>query len=1315
MSQQQTVLRVQTNKPGNYNIPVFDFLDLYSSIPILINKSFAELGDIGKRNSDYSVGVLLPGSKKNNAFFESYFNVDASTLYFNPNARVPCWVLINDEPYFTGYLRLNKVSVLESKKEYDVTLFSTPAELYGSIGNNLLKDLNFNDSDYNFNHEFSLDNVTEGFTYPNFAIDGEKPVPYFYPVIHNGYLYTGDTVNFSGGTILSRTNLYTSTSPLGSYATLSDAYTAGVQQYRINSPTQGLYDNQLKPALSVWSLLQLIFKTYGYSIESDFFNTPWMKNLYLYGYFSSDATKFSWTIYEIQTLPLSGVEVFFVDIAGDVYCAVSKLGTGVPCYCDSDINITLNYDDGDGYGHSFDATIPYGTSGLTINSGGSTFLYGSSPQVPNGTTLKYLPKAVGDYVNYVDGDYVDFNLVIDPNIKQIDILSSIAKKFNLVLIPDPNNGYNIRIEPYDYFIGTGDIHDWSDKISYDKGFTVEPALNYIESEIFITDQEDNDEGNKLFKQSNNRIYGQNIYYGPTSFKSQQKKIDTIFSPEIIRKWDADATNNIGLPLAINYVGSNNQIQSGNDVKVNWIYKGVKTKPKLFWWLGSFNPFLDLVGETFNSSNYYKTYNAYIQNTSGSTYYQFDKLPVVSHTMPMGNPDSNKINNDSQCLLFNSELPTDEIGVQSFNTYTENDAFSTFYQGRVSNLYNPNTRVLTGKFNLSYADIKNLQPQDLIKINEQHFVVSKIEGFNLTNRDLTQVELVQFNNTPKTYVNRCFRYYYCDDPSRVFQFSTDFTNPNLLDSNYGWSIYYDHQIGSLGSPSSGFTSTFTYVANGITYYVPYTIYEVSCDADTTGILDWNDDCLHNEIYSNPYGPFQQNMPTFWSTSGTTGINLFADCDAFETARTTYGIALGSSTYFGGYCPSVPPVPFGSGLNSIGSYIKFQSDNKILIGVQGPTTFGNVTTFKGTTVGKYFRLNTDFTLDSSFTLNTTNAWAAVYDIEQQSTGKIIIAGIASSGTTSNNKGLNVVRLNTDGSLDTSFTRNYFNGTVWDVEVFSDDSMIVAGEFTYINPTGMTAPTGAIRYNGYVKLDSNGNIVNSFYSGGTGTGFESTTVVNSVEIQSGKMIFGGEFSTFNGTSCRRLERLNSNGTLDATFNSGGTGPSNAVYDVTVQSDGKILVTSSGGSYNGTSVGQFYRLNSDGSLDSTWNSGGAGLANAVIGPGYAGVAIQSDGKYLVQASAASATSLTYNGTTVGKGLIRLNTNGTLDTSWNNGGAGLICTSSPASTAQIGCVRINPTSLLPLAVGWGTASLFSITVKYNGTTVYGMYQFNSNGSLNTY
>ena len=84
----------------------WEYLDLYSSVPIKINRSYAELQDISSKNSDFSLNVQIPGSKKNNAFFESFYDVDVQSYYFNPNARIICNVLINDQSYFNGYLKL---------------------------------------------------------------------------------------------------------------------------------------------------------------------------------------------------------------------------------------------------------------------------------------------------------------------------------------------------------------------------------------------------------------------------------------------------------------------------------------------------------------------------------------------------------------------------------------------------------------------------------------------------------------------------------------------------------------------------------------------------------------------------------------------------------------------------------------------------------------------------------------------------------------------------------------------------------------------------------------------------------------------------------------------------------------------------------------------------------------------------------------------------------------------------------------------------------------------------------------------------------
>jgi hypothetical protein len=266
---------------------------------------------------------------------------------------------------------------------------------------------------------------------------------------------------------------------------------------------------------------------------------------------------------------------------------------------------------------------------------------------------------------------------------------------------------------------------------------------------------------------------------------------------------------------------------------------------------------------------------------------------------MGLADENKINNDSFCILFNSELPTDTIGVQTYNTYTENDAYNVFYNNRISNIYDQNTRFLTGYFDLKYSDINNLKPNDIIKVNEQFFIVNKISEFNLTNRELTQVQLLQYNVNTQQYPDRYFEYTYCDHPEYCFKFKTDFINPNLRDTNFAWSIYYDHQVGSLSGLTTGFTSTI-YNFNTSSFnveYIPYTMKEISEDTYISGsCYDWTRDTLRNHEYADNLRLLGMFRP-FWESTGYTGANVFQSCSTFNTVASTYGIITGSSQTYG----------------------------------------------------------------------------------------------------------------------------------------------------------------------------------------------------------------------------------------------------------------------------------------------------------------------------------------------------------------------------------------------------------------------------------
>ena len=102
-------------------------------------------------------------------------------------------------------------------------------------------------------------------------------------------------------------------------------------------------------------------------------------------------------------------------------------------------------------------------------------------------------------------------------------------------------------------------------------------------------------------------------------------------------------------------------------------------------------------------------------------------------------------------------------------------------------------------------------------------------------------------------------------------------------------------------------------------------------------------------------------------------------------------------------------------------------------------------------------------------------------------------------------------------------------------------------------------------------------------TGAGFNST--VNTIAVQSdGKVIAGGLFTTYSGSTTNYLTRLNVSGTIDASFNT-GTGFDGGVINTYIQSDGKILVQGTFSSYSGSVALGIIRLNTDGTRDTTFN----------------------------------------------------------------------------------------------------------------------------------
>ncbi|MBW8049779.1 MAG: T9SS type A sorting domain-containing protein [Cytophagales bacterium] len=212
--------------------------------------------------------------------------------------------------------------------------------------------------------------------------------------------------------------------------------------------------------------------------------------------------------------------------------------------------------------------------------------------------------------------------------------------------------------------------------------------------------------------------------------------------------------------------------------------------------------------------------------------------------------------------------------------------------------------------------------------------------------------------------------------------------------------------------------------------------------------------------------------------------------------------------------------------------------------------------------------------------------------QSDGKIIIGGDFTSynGTARNY----IARLNADGTPDSTFTVGTgANWTVQTTSIQNDGKIIIGGQFTSYNGTAI---------NRIARLNADGTLDGTFTVGTGANGYVLTTSIQS----DGKIIIGGLFTSYNGTAINRIARLNADGTLDSTFTV-GTGASFSVSTTSIQNDGKIIIGGDFFFYNGISRNRIARLNTDGTLDSTFNVG-TGANDDVLT-----TSIQSDGKIII------------------------------------------------------------------------------------------------------
>ncbi|WP_026473851.1 T9SS type A sorting domain-containing protein [Alkaliflexus imshenetskii] len=279
-------------------------------------------------------------------------------------------------------------------------------------------------------------------------------------------------------------------------------------------------------------------------------------------------------------------------------------------------------------------------------------------------------------------------------------------------------------------------------------------------------------------------------------------------------------------------------------------------------------------------------------------------------------------------------------------------------------------------------------------------------------------------------------------------------------------------------------------------------------------------------------------------------------------------------------------------------------------------GNYSSIGNTPTNAVVKLKSDGSLDNTFQTSIyLNESARITALHVDSDGKVLLG--------SNNYKLNgsehLIRLTSDGKFDETFSVGNTLQFINKIQQQDDGKYLVSS----------WSGIGLARLNSDGSIDQNFNPYQDEFGLYTGA-FQL--------LNDGKIISAIHYSTTEGT-IGKLVRLNADGTLDETFETGTCDildlNSTFIYDIKIQPDGKILIAGRFKSFKEQDAEGIFRLNEDGTIDETFTTSGA-INNILNRHRNNEIEISEDGKILVAGSPLGYP-LSYK-------VLRLNADGTMD-----------------------------------------------------------------------
>ena len=703
-------------------------LDLYEDEDLPLTLSVDDFKNVAEKVQSYSKAFNLPATKRNNRIFDQVFEVTRSDdgVIFNVYKKTQCVLKQDGFILFEGYLRLLDVTDKDGEISYNVNLYSEVIALA-----DFLKDLNFRDLDFSeLTHEYNIDEIKNSWN------DG----------VTAGQLTPITWTNPSTSTY--RTNFNTLKYPFVNWN--NQIRTTAIDP----NPQLTSLETAFRPFISVKYLIDRIFQNSPFTYTSAFFNTTIAGG----GAFDFDKLymDFNWGA---DNNPINGLgtnsggEGKLTNLTTNfTNMGLQNQGSlTLPIGWSTSLNKLTSTLANEGY--SINYTFSYsGVAGDTISrqwvhkdSSGSTLnvFNASTITLPSGVTVSsYVGNfsvllqpnetlqlevktsdVTGSSFQFAGSGFVTFagyfasitsNLILQTlrgELGQWEFLKGLITMFNLVTLPDEDNPNNIVIEPYsDIFITNPNSVqlNWTEKIDVSE-MKLTPLADLNKRTIFKFVEDDDDSAFEQYKnQVGGHLYGSKKYNAGNEFNILEGLDEVVaepFAATVVKPLFSNLPQFI-TPSVYAY-NSDSRTSEGFDNSPRIMYNnGIKSTGV--------------------------TYNIPAQNGFSSedqpNFLQFSHLsdiPTIT-TVPPAITDTSDFH-FGECQL-----------ITGVGNATANNLFNVYWLPYYAQLYNPNTRTMTLKVNLSPADINTFKFNDTVMIKNRVFRVNRID---YKPNDLATVEFI----------------------------------------------------------------------------------------------------------------------------------------------------------------------------------------------------------------------------------------------------------------------------------------------------------------------------------------------------------------------------------------------------------------------------------------------------------------------------------------------------------------------------------------------------------------------------------------------